>query len=491
MTSAGERDADLAFEHDELLSMHAAVLADATRYRVLFDLAPTALLVTDTSLVVREANEAAAMLFDVDPRYLLGKPLLVFVALGSRRLFRPLPIHLREATTTTTTTTMRRRSGVAFEASVRGLRAGDEIFWAIEDRTAEAQAEARLWELNRELEHRVREQGAELEALVAQLPVGVVVLAADGSVRWANERAEEIVGPIGSVELRDEWGKLLAEGDRPAARALTGETVRDKRVRVRRRAGDEVVVDVTAVPVRSAAGGAVIVLHDVTERYRIARADAEFVENAAHQLRTPITAIATSVAALQAGAGDEAEDRARFIAHVARESERMATLVEALLTLAALQRGAARPVVEVVPLNALVADAIAAVAPPETVAVAVDCADDIAVVADRALLAQSIGNVLANAVHHTSDRVAVKGGIDGPTVVLDVTDYGPGVPADAHDRVFERFFRASPNGRRGSGLGLAIAQAAAKAALTSLELLPQRPGEGATFRFTIPGARLR
>ena len=77
------------------------------------------------------------------------------------------------------------------------------------------------------------------------------------------------------------------------------------------------------------------------------------------------------------------------------------------------------------------------------------------------------------------------------TVVLDVTDFGPGVEHELRERVFERFFRRSRSGRNGSGLGLPIARAAAEASESTLELLPQRAGEGATFRFTIPGARLR
>jgi len=484
--------AELAREHEELLAMHAALAADATRYRVLFDLAPTALVVTDANMVIREANEAAARLFEVNPRFLLRKPLLAYVDLSNRKPLRVSAVH---GESTTANVRMRRRSGVAFDAAVHASRRRDEIFFAIVDQTAEVQAEKRLWELNRELERRVREQAAELEALVAQLPVGVVVLARDGSVAWANRRAEEIVGPLGPhLELRGEDGVPLEPDERPAARVLRGEAIRDLRVRASRADGGEVVVDVTAIPVSSEERGAVVVLHDATERDRIERADAEFVENAAHQLRTPITAVAASVAALNAGAleeEEEEEDRRRFVEHIRRESERMARLVESLLTLAALQRGGGQPDLDVVPLQRLVDDVVATADVPDDVVVEAHCADDVAVVASRDLLLQAIGNVVTNAAQHTVGRVLITARIDGPSVLLDVTDFGPGVAAEARDRIFERFFRASPNGRRGSGLGLAIALAAAKAAVSSLELLPQREGEGATFRFTMPGARLR
>jgi signal transduction histidine kinase len=230
-----------------------------------------------------------------------------------------------------------------------------------------------------------------------------------------------------------------------------------------------------------------VLLEDVSKRARVEQSNAEFVQNAAHQLRTPIAGIASSVAALEAGAGDDPEKRDRFLGHIRRESDRMARLVDALLTLAGLQRGVGLPLSELVPLRPLLEE----VAEAESVGrIDVSCAAEIAVVGDRDLLGQAIGNVIANAVQHGGEAraVHVRARLDDAIVHLDVTDEGPGVSAESGDRVFERFYRATSE-RRGSGLGLAIAAAAAEATNGTLELLPST-GTGATFRFTLPGASL-
>lgn len=472
MSEAG--DAELARDYEELASMLSAVREEAHRFRSLFDAAPSALLVTDRSLRIVEANGAACRLLAVPLRFLIDKPFPTFVDSSERRRFRAWELErARETGAETLAVRMRRRTGVAFDALVRADLGPEEIYWSITDRTDEALAEARLWELNNELEERVQEQAAEIETIASELPVGVMLVAADGSVLWKNERAQALVGEQ----------ERLAD-DHPARRALAGEAIRG--VRIRR--PDTRVVDVTAAPVASARGGAVVVVADVTERDRLERADAEFVQNAAHQLRTPITGIASSVAALDAGARDDPVDRERFLAHIGRESERIARLVEALLSLATLQRGGGRPSATLVPLRGLLDAVIAA---GEAEGVTVECPPEIAVVCDADLLGQAVGNVLANAAQHSpGGGIAVRAELERKLVRLDVTDSGPGIDDDQTERVFERFYRATPNGRKGSGLGLAIARAATEATHGTLELLPRREGEGATFRFTLPGARL-
>jgi signal transduction histidine kinase len=472
MTAAG--DVDLAHDYEALLSMHAAVQADADRYRALFDAAPTALLVTSHNLRIVECNVACARLLDVEARFLIGKPLTVYVDLGSRRLLRTRSGALHQSTTTMSLR-MRRRSGVAFDAVLAATPSSREIYWSISDRTEETQAESRLWELNRELERRVDEQSREMETLAARLPVGVIVLHAGGELAWANGRAGQIFG-----RRPDAVASHVAD-------ALQGREIRDRRVTLERD-GREVVVELTAAPLAGRNGGIAVVAEDVTQRDRREHADAEFVQNAAHQLRNPISAIAARVAALAAGARDDPAERDRFLDHIGRESARIGSLVDALLALAALQRGEAAPRIEVVRLATLLQDSADAV--PARTRVAIDCPDDIAVVADGGLLGQALANVVANAAEHARTEVRIEARVLDATAVVDVRDDGPGIPPAARDRVFERFFRVSGTERRGSGLGLAIAGAAAEAAQSTLELLPTADDAGAAFRFTIPGARL-
>ncbi len=262
------------------------------------------------------------------------------------------------------------------------------------------------------------------------------------------------------------------------------------------RPGDRpgLVLDVSAVPVRGEDGAvraAILSFDDLSERARKDEADARFVENAAHQLRTPITAIASAAAALQAGAKDDPASRDRFLAHIDRESERIGRLLGALLSLARLQRDNVHPTVSLVPLRPLLEGLAADAQPGKGVEVVVDCPAAVAVVADPALVREAVGNVLANAASHTqAGSITLAARLDGSTVVLDVADTGPGVPEKLRERIFERFYRAAPHRRSGAGLGLPIAAEATAANRGTLRLLPAEPGGGSTFRFELPGATL-
>jgi Signal transduction histidine kinase len=96
-----------------------------------------------------------------------------------------------------------------------------------------------------------------------------------------------------------------------------------------------------------------IVLDDLTEQGRRELAEREFVANAAHELRTPLTTIIGAVEVLQAGAKDDPLERDRFLAHIERESARLARLARALLTLARAHAGQERPRSEPIALRPL------------------------------------------------------------------------------------------------------------------------------------------
>ena len=124
-------------------------------------------------------------------------------------------------------------------------------------------------------------------------------------------------------------------------RALTGgEAVTGHEIEFKRLDGRSVLYETSAVPIRNPEGevvGAVAAYWDLTERVRQARAEREFVTNAAHELRTPLAALASAVEVLQSGAKEDPDQRERFLAHVEQQSERLQRLVRSLLLLARVQ----------------------------------------------------------------------------------------------------------------------------------------------------------
>jgi len=464
---------------------HRAREQQASRYELLFEAAPLPYLVTDRQGVITAANAAAERLLAAEAGSLRGKPLLTFVDPERRRAFRRDVLALvRNREALDVKVRLRRHDAVEFDARARTSAVGDEILWSLVDETTLAPAEPRVSELNRELEEHAAARSAELESLVEQLPIGVALLRDDGKIEHINDRAAAIVGTdlerardgLWSFTLLDLSGRQLEPDQYPVRRALAGEVVHDERVVVERADGERVVIAVSAVPVSAPARGALLVVDDVTELERRVRAEREFVSNAAHQIRTPITIIASVVAALRAGGQDDPQTLRRFIDHIDDAVARLAGLAEALLALARLQSGESTPL-RVVALRPLLDRA----AGRRTITV--DCPADAAVVADEALLVEAISNVVDNAFVHGGGDVELRARRKGTTAVVEVRDRGPGIPSGRRESAFERFSGS------GTGLGLAIASEAARALGGSLEL-DDIEGGGLLVRFKLRGAKL-
>jgi signal transduction histidine kinase len=210
-----------------------------------------------------------------------------------------------------------------------------------------------------------------------------------------------------------------------------------------------------------------------------------FVDDAGHELRTPITIVKGHLAVM----GDDPEDRRRTMAVVDAELDRMARIVEDLLVLAkAEQPDFLRPEpVEAADLTTSLLVRAQALGPRRW------ALDECAVgplEADAQRLTQAVLNLARNALEHTPDGTEVAIGsrweLDG--LRLWVRDRGPGIPAAERDHVFERFGRGTAARPRseGAGLGLAIARSVAEAHGGRLELA-DTPGGGATFTIVLPG----
>ena len=497
---------ELSRQNDELSNLQLAVADEAARYRALFELAPVPYVTTDSYFVIREANDAAAALLAVDRRFVVGKPLAVYIDSDDRRAIRaeltrlsrgavePLSVRVR----------MRRRGGVAFDALLTGSRsAREDVQWVIYDVTEERQAEQRLWELNRDLEVRAAERAEELETVLQQLPVGVMIVDAETRVlRRANRRAREILGDAivaGAAVTFERFRRFDVDGREigpeawPIVRALAGETVSRELVVYVLADGSRPTLEISALPIRGEDGeitGAVMTFDDVTARQRREQAEREFVTNAAHELRTPLTAIASAVEVLQSGAKEVPEERDLFLGHVERECARLARLGTALLSLARAQAGQEVPRSEILPLSDLLARIAADLPVAGDIDVTVSCLPDVAAVANRELLEQAVWNLAANAVRYTErGEIELSAALEDGHAIVEVRDTGPGIPAEARSRLFERFYRAGARDGEGFGLGLSIALQAVEAVGGTLDV-ESDDGSGTTARITLTAAKL-
>ncbi len=320
-----------------------------------------------------------------------------------------------------------------------------------------------------------------LARLLEQLQEGVVAVDRDLRVVFANTQAQDALGaPLApGTALPDPWQS-------PSLPALTEALFapRARSTSLRVHPDDAHTYVVAGIPPSPDAETAVLVLTDVSARERRERAEREFVANAAHELRTPIAAIASAVEVLQDGAKDDEDARDRFLAAIERQTERLTGLVHALLMLARAQTHAEPVRLEEVPIGPLLTDVASTTAeagPPVTV----DCPAGLAAMAHPDLLRQAVDNVAANAAKHAAgSSVRLRAYRDDGTVLLEVADDGPGMTTAQRRRAFDRFYRATGSGDGGYGLGLAIVRELVEAMDGSLRI-ESAPGEGTTVRIAL------
>jgi two-component system sensor histidine kinase VicK len=332
------------------------------------------------------------------------------------------------------------------------------------------------------------EERDRLRQVLEGLHEGVIAVDAELRVSFANPAAPALLTgralTVGSP-LPDLWPDFplrafaahLFEGiDRSAqARVVEGERT----------------IAVVGIPPRSGSD-ALLVLADVTESERRERAEREFVANAAHELGTPLTAIATSLEVLRAGAKDDPAERDRFLQLIERQTSRLSRLRRALLTLARAQTRQESLQLEPVtvgPLLEAVADELRSLG--ADVNVVVNAPGELSVLAHPELVEQIIFNLAENALRHGSaTQIELSAhGLDGRAAVIEVSDNGTGVPPGERDRLFDRFYRGSNEGA-GFGLGLAIVREVVRALGGTVELDSSAEG-GTVVQVTLARAEAR
>jgi two-component system phosphate regulon sensor histidine kinase PhoR len=241
------------------------------------------------------------------------------------------------------------------------------------------------------------------------------------------------------------------------------------------------------------AQGAILVFHDQTRIRQLENTRREFVANVSHELRTPLSLIKGYVETLLDGATADPELTVKFLKTIERHSNRLTNLIEDLLTISRLESGQITLQLRPVPLRGFVEDLLqdlqkSAAARSTTIGNLIP--DGLEANADPDRLEQVLVNLIENAIKYgkPGGHIEVRGTERDTEVELSVTDDGPGIPPEARDRVFERFYRVDRARSRetgGTGLGLSIVKHIVQSHGGKV-WLESEPGRGATFRFTLP-----
>jgi two-component system phosphate regulon sensor histidine kinase PhoR len=331
---------------------------------------------------------------------------------------------------------------------------------------------------------------AELAVMLDSMQEGVVAITSSGFVRWSNAVMQRIAGS----QLIP--GRPLVHSVRdPELLACVRGALERHELSVGRASllAPGRVFEVNAAPLP--AGGALVVLHDVTSIEAAQKSRREFVANVSHELRTPLTSIQGYVETLIEDPNPSPETTLEFLGVILKNASRMNRLTEDLLALASVESPDYRVNLQPVRASVLLRDAIDSIGGKfvdSGVEIQSTTAPDALIMADPDAMHQVFGNLLENGLKYakTGKRICASARLLASEVEFTIQDFGPGIASEHLERIFERFYRIDKARSResgGTGLGLAIVkhivQAHGGRIWAESEL-----GNGASFHFTLPFA---
>ncbi len=367
-------------------------------------------------------------------------------------------------------------------------------------RALEARASGESTQLTARLNEMETDRGR-MAAILSGMVEGVLVVDGDGRLRLANDAARRmlnlednllgrhyveavrqpgVVGQLGSALKGEQRSPIEVPLDAPGA------------------AGGTRIFRAQATPASPDGGGAVLVLHDISDLRRVDRVRRDFVANVSHELRTPLTAVRGYVEALMEEPIEPAQ-RQKFLEVIDRHTGRMERLVRDLLRLARLDAQQETADIHSVDVAMLLRSASTDLAERiERQKLLVDitvAADAASIDADPTKMHDALRNLIENAVNYSEEggRIELEARAEGNRALLSVGDHGPGIPAVDLGRVFERFYRVDKSRTRdpgGTGLGLSIVRHLVELHGGKVSAA-NRPEGGAIFTIALPHRRVQ
>ena len=339
----------------------------------------------------------------------------------------------------------------------------------------------------------VENERTKLSTLFLHMTDGVVAFGPTGSVIHCNPAATRMLSK--NLDITANFEEVFGQ-ETEFSKLLR--LKRSEYLECQKRVGER-ELELFMAPFSSdqAVGGAMVVIHDVTEQRKSEQTRREFVANVSHELRTPLTNVKSyAETILSAGEDLPKELRENFLGVIVSEADRMTRIVKDLLTLTKFDYGKMEMNISRFVFREAVENvykAVALDAQNHGHTLTLDCPEDLPYVnGDRERLEQVIMNIVSNAIKYTADggKIDITAGTRGNHVFVRVSDNGIGIPEKDLPRLFERFYRVDKARSResgGTGLGLSIAR----------EILSQHKGdiriesvygEGTDVTITLPVA---
>ncbi|MFZ9011701.1 MAG: two-component system histidine kinase PnpS [Anaerohalosphaeraceae bacterium] len=358
-------------------------------------------------------------------------------------------------------------------------------------------------EMAAQLDDRIRTvvaQKNEQQAILSSMTEGVIAVSLDGHILTINSAAaktlqtteKNAVGRTVEEVFRNsdlqEFVQQAAESDDPAEKQIIlHENVQNERylwahgTALRDDQRDKI--------------GVLIVLNDVTHIRQLEKVRRDFVANVSHELKTPVTSIKGFIETLLDGAIDKPEDGRRFLEIIARQTNRLNSIIDDLLALSRIeqqtdQEAFVQKPIPIKPILTAVAGLCEIAATEKKITIEIDCPETLQAPVNSSLLEQAVVNLVDNAIKYSDpdNNVLVKAVQEGQHVLIHIHDNGCGIDEKYLPRVFERFYRVDKARSRklgGTGLGLAIVKHIAQYHQGTVTV-ESKLGKGSTFTLCLP-----
>lgn len=342
----------------------------------------------------------------------------------------------------------------------------------------------------------IKQNDKRLRELINHLVIGVMLLDENRQITMVNPIMNEILeenlyGKIGHsyLEVFKSFGlNQLIEA------AYEKQELQNREIALLIQ--DEKIVDVNIVPIPGRMKNTtnyIVLLYDITEIRRLEKVRTDFVANASHELRTPITALKGFTETLLDGALEDREVLIEFLEIMLKESSRLDLMVQDILQLSKLEQKQVRLNVEAIEAKVIVKEVFQILqqkAELKNIELSIEYDEPVYLEVDHDQLKQIILNLVGNAVSYTPENgiVKVELGYDNQEAVIKVVDNGIGIPQEEQSRVFERFYRVDKARSRnagGTGLGLSIVKYLVENLNGFIELNSEL-GKGTSFEIHLP-----
>ncbi|GEL89171.1 two-component sensor histidine kinase [Pediococcus parvulus] len=345
--------------------------------------------------------------------------------------------------------------------------------------------------------HNLTNQGNELKAIVNNLPVGVLVINRHREVQLANPATVDLL----QLQIKSDPHPYTMDIKQRELQALIERTFETKRSHHRilhlKREPSEKVVEATVVYNKQVHHRfeVIVLLYDITEAWTVEQMQLNFVSNASHELRTPITAISGFAETLMNGAKNDPDKLDEFLSIIQKESRKLVRLADDILSISRTQSDDEQSLqisdCELAALGQEEIDLLHRGIQLHQVTVSNKIPKDVTVQTDSQQLGQIIKNLVANGIryNHPHGQVTLSYAETNNRWQLIVEDDGIGIAADEQHKVFERFYRVSSNKSgeliSGTGLGLPIVAESVKNLGGEIRLNSE-VGKGSKFILTFP-----